>query len=278
MVTKPRIIELLLVTTVPTMVVAMQGWPGWGLVTGTVVGGTLSAAGANAINNWYDHDIDRLMARTSQRPTARNTVTPRQALGLGIALGIAGFIVLAATSNFLAASLATFGLLFYVLVYTIGLKRRTPQAVVIGGIAGCMPVLTGWAATGASFSEPMPWLLFGMLFWWQPPHFWALAMKYREDYAKAALPMMPVSWGTAETTRQILLNSWLMLPLVVLTIVGGPTGWVFGAPALVLTVMWLLLAHRLRRTQTVADAMKLFHFSTVYLALLFILAAIDAAL
>jgi len=277
-VTKPRIIELLLVTTVPTMVVAAQGWPGWGLVVGTVVGGTLSAGGANAINNWYDHDIDRLMARTAQRPTARDTVTPRQALGLGIVLGIAGFVVLALTANLLAASLATFGLLFYVFVYTMTLKRRTPQAVVIGGIAGCMPVLTGWAAVGAPFSDPTPWLLFGLLFWWQPPHFWALAMKYRDDYARAGLPMMPVSWGADETTRQILLNSWLMLPLVVLTIVGAPTTWVFGVPALGLTAVWLLLAHNLRRTRTVADAMRLFHFSTVYLAALFILAAIDAVI
>lgn len=274
-VTKPRIIELLLVTTVPTMVVAADGWPGLGLVTGTVLGGTLSAGGANAINNWYDHDIDQLMARTSQRPTARNTVAPTQALALGIALGVAGFVVLALTSNLLAASLATFGLLFYVFVYTMLLKRRTPQAVVIGGIAGCMPVLTGWAAVGAPFSDPRPWLLFGLLFWWQPPHFWALAMKYRDDYALAGLPMMPVSWGTDETTRQILLNSWLMLPLVVLMIVGGPAGWVFGVPALGLTGIWLGLAHRLRSTQTIADAMRLFHFSTVYLALLFILAAVD---
>ena len=274
-VTKPRIIELLLVTTVPTMVVAADGWPGFGLVIGTVVGGTLSAGGANAINNWYDHDIDQLMARTAQRPTASNAIAPRQALGLGIVLGIAGFAVLALTSTLLAAALATFGLLFYVFVYTMLLKRRTPQAVVIGGIAGSMPVLTGWAAVGAPFSDPRPWLLFGLLFWWQPPHFWALAMKYREDYASAGLPMMPVSWGTDETTRQILLNSWLMLPLVVLMIVAGPTGWVFGVPALALTAVWLRLAHRLRRSRTIPDAMRLFHFSTVYLALLFILAAVD---
>lgn len=274
-VTKPRIIELLLVATVPTMVVAADGWPGLGLVAGTVLGGTLSAGGANAINNWYDHDVDAVMARTSQRPTARNEIAPRRALWLGSVLGVAGFVVLATAANLLAAGLATFGLLFYVFVYTMLLKRRTPQAVVIGGIAGCMPVLTGWAAVTNSLAHPMPWLLFGLLFWWQPPHFWALAMKYRRDYARADLPMMPVSWGTDETTRQILLHSWLMLPLVLLTIVGGSTGVVFAAPALVLTGAWLFLAHRLRRSRTVVDAMRLFHYSTIHLGGLFILAAVD---
>jgi protoheme IX farnesyltransferase len=274
-VTKPRIIELLLVATVPTMVVAADGWPGVGLVVGTVVGGTLSAGGANAINNWYDHDVDARMARTSQRPTATREIAPRHALVLGCVLGLGGFVVLALSANLLAAGLATFGLVFYVFVYTMVLKRRTPQAVVIGGIAGCMPVLTGWAAVRGDLVDATPWLLFGLLFWWQPPHFWALAMKYREDYARADLPMMPVSWGTDETTRQILLHSWLMLPVVLLTIVGGPTGWVFAGPALTLTAGWIWLATRLRRTRTVADAMRLFHYSTVYLGLLFLLAALD---
>jgi len=275
-VTKPRIIELLLVTTIPTMVVAVGGWPGtWPLVN-TVVGGTLSAGGANAINNYWDRDIDRRMARTAQRPTASGTIRPRQALWLGIVLGIAGFAWLAVTVNLAAASLATFGLLFYVFVYTMLLKRRTPQAVVIGGIAGCMPVLTGWAATGQSFSDPRPWLLFGILFWWQPPHFWALAMKYRDDYAKADLPMMPVSWGNDETTRQILFNSWLLAALVLAYVGGAPAGPWFAVPALGLSVGWLVLAHRLRAARTVAAAMRLFHYSTIFLALVFIAAAVDA--
>ncbi|MBY5161799.1 heme o synthase [Salsipaludibacter albus] len=277
-VTKPRIIELLLVTTVPTMFVAAEGWPGLGLLVATVLGGTLSAGGANAINNYYDRDIDRAMARTAQRPTANDTIPPRNALWLGIGLGVAGFVLLATTVNLLAAGLATFGLLFYVFVYTMLLKRRTPQAVVIGGIAGCMPVLTGWAAVGAPFSDPRPWLLFGILFWWQPPHFWALAMKYRDDYARAGLPMMPVSWGNDETTRQILLNSWLLAALVLAYVAGAPAGWWFAVPALVLTAGWLVTAHRLRSRRTVEAAMRLFHYSTVYLALVFVFAAVDAVI
>ncbi len=275
-VTKPRIIELLLVTTVPTMVVAAGGWPGWALVVNTVVGGALSAGGANAINNWWDRDIDARMARTSQRPTANGTIDPGQALGLGVVLGILGFAYLALAVNLAAAALATFGLLFYVFVYTMLLKRRTPQAVVIGGIAGCMPVLTGWAATGVGFDDPRPWLLFGILFWWQPPHFWALAMKYREDYARADLPMMPVSWGNDETTRQILLNSWLLAALVLAYVGGAPAGPWFTVPAVLLTAGWLVLAHRLRALRTVTAAMRLFHYSTVFLALVFVAAAVDA--
>ena len=277
MVTKPRIIELLLVTTLPTMVIAAEGWPGTWLVVATLFGGTLSAGSANTFNNLIDRDVDRLMARTSARPTARNEISGRGTLILGLALGVAGFLWLWGFINLIAALLATGAILFYVFVYTLGMKRRTSQAVVIGGVAGCVPVLTGWAAvTGGSLADVRPWLLFAIMLWWQPPHFWALAMKYREDYAAASLPMLPVTYGIPEATRQILLSSYLLLSVVLLYIAGGSVGWLFSASAVVLTAVWLMLAHRLRRTQTVADAMRLFHYSTVYLALIFIFAAVDA--
>ena len=278
LVTKPRIIELLLVTTVPSMVVAARGWPGTWLVLATVIGGTMSAGSANTFNNVIDRDIDRIMARTAARPTATDEVPARHAMVLGVLLGVAGFAWLWSFVNLLAAVLATSAILFYVFVYTLGLKRRTSQAVVIGGIAGCMPVLTGWVAVpGATLAAATPWLLFAIMFWWQPPHFWALAMKYREDYARAGLPMLPVVHGNDEATRHILLYSYLLLSIVLLTVVGADIGWMFAVVAVALTVVWLVLAHRLRRTRTIAHAMRLFHYSTVYLALLFIAAAVDAA-
>ncbi len=278
LVTKPRIIELLLVTTLPAMVVAARGWPGTWLVIATLVGGTLSAGSANALNNLVDRDVDRRMARTSARPTASDTVGPRGTLVLGLVLGVAGFAWLALFVNLVAALLATSAILFYVFVYTLGMKRRTSQAVVIGGAAGCVPVLTGWAAvTGGSLADVRPWLLFAIVFWWTPPHFWALAMKYRDDYAAGGLPMLPVTHGIAETTRQILLYSYLLFSVVLLYIAGGGVGWLFAVPAAGLTITWLMLAHRLRRSQTISDAMRLFHYSTVYLALIFIIAAVDAA-
>jgi heme o synthase len=279
LVTKPRIIELLLITTVPSMVVAEGGWPSTWLVIATVLGGTLSAASANALNNEIDRDVDRIMGRTSARPTATGEVPRGHALTLGIVLGVAGFVWLTVLVNLLAAALATFAILFYVFVYTLGLKRRSSQAVVIGGVAGCMPVLTGWVAVpGADLSDPRPWLLFAIMFWWQPPHFWALAMKYREDYARAGLPMLPVTHGNDETTRQILLSSYLLLSIVLLSTIGLQAGWLYLVVSLGLTVWWLRYAHRLRRTRTVADAMRLFHYSTAYISVLFIVAAVDAVL
>jgi protoheme IX farnesyltransferase len=278
LVTKPRIIELLLVTTVPTMVVAAGGWPATRLVLATVVGGTLSAASANTLNNLLDRDVDRLMSRTASRPTVSGAVTPRGALTLGVALGIVGFAWLWLLVDPVAALLATGAILFYVFVYTLGMKRRTPQAVVIGGIAGCVPVLTGWAAvTGGDLADPRPWLLFAILLWWQPPHFWALAMRFREDYARAQLPMLPVAYGNDEATRQILLHSYLLLSVVVLYAAGTFAGPLFTVPAVGLTVVWLGLAHRLRRRRTVTDALVLFRFSTVHLTLVFVAAAVEAS-
>jgi protoheme IX farnesyltransferase len=279
LVTKPRIIELLLVTTVPTMVVAAGGWPSTWLVVATVLGGTMSAASANTLNNVIDRDVDRLMSRTAARPTVTGEVSPRGALILGLVLGVLGMTWLWLFVNPTAALLSTGAILFYVFVYTLGMKRRTPQAVTIGGIAGCAPVLTGWAAvSGGSLADPRPWLLFAILLWWQPPHFWALAMKFREDYARADLPMLPVTYGNDEATRQILLHSYLLLSVVVLAAAGGFTGLIFTVPAISLTVVWLWLAHRLRRRRDVTDAMALFRFSTIHLTVVFIAAALEAAL
>lgn len=279
MVTKPRIIELLLVTTVPAMVVATGGWPSTWLVVATIVGGAMSAGSANALNNLADRDIDRRMARTSARPTARDEISARGTLVLGLVLGVLGFAWLTLLVNLTAALLATSAIVFYIFVYTLGLKRRTSQAVVIGGVAGCMPVLTGWAAvSGGSLADVRPWLLFAVMFAWQPPHFWALAMKYREDYAAAGLPMLPVVVGNPEATRQILLHSYLMASIVALTAIAGGFGLIFAVSSTLLTALWLWYAHRLRRTHRVSDAMALFHYSTVYLALVLIVAAVDAAL
>jgi protoheme IX farnesyltransferase len=277
LVTKPRIIELLLVTTVPSMVVAAGGWPGTRLVMLTLFGGALCAGSANAINNWFDRDVDAAMSRTRRRPTAADTVSPTAALRFGIVLGILGFALLATTVNLTAALLATSAIFFYVFVYTMWLKRTTAQAVVIGGAAGCMPVLTGWAAVpGTSLSDPRPWLLFAMVFWWTPPHFWALAIKYRDDYAAAGLPMLPVTVGPGEATRHILLYAYLLNSIVVLYAVASGGGLVFAVPALALSIGFVVLAHQLRADRTEARAMRLFHYSNSYLALLFVVAALDA--
>ncbi|MEX0831652.1 MAG: heme o synthase [Nitriliruptoraceae bacterium] len=279
LVTKPRIIELLLVTTVPAMIVAAGRWPGTWLVVATLLGGSMSAGSANALNNLVDRDIDSAMTRTSSRPTAQQSVSPRATLILGLVLGVAGFAWLWGFVNLVAALLATSAILFYVFVYTLGLKRRTSQAVVIGGAAGCIPVLTGWAAvTGGSLADPRPWLLFAIVFWWTPPHFWALAMKYRDDYARAGLPMLPVTHGNDEATRQILLYSWLLFSVILLYVAGGGVGWLFTIGAIGLTLGWLVLAHRLRRIRVVASAMRLFDYSPGYLAAVYVLGALHAVI
>ena len=286
--TKPRIIELLLITTVPAMVVAFEGWPGTRLVAMTLLGGSLTAGSANVLNNVHDRDIDQLMGRTGRRPTARGELSVRAAVVYGIVLGIVGFGVLTVEANLLAALLALSAIVFYVFVYTMWLKRTTDQAVVIGGAAGCVPVLTGWAAVTGNLADPRPWLLFAIVFWWTPPHFWALAMKYRGDYEAASLPMLPVTRGNIVASQHVLLYSWLLLSVVLLYISTG-VGWLFIITSLATTVVWLLLAARLRRTALAAEdpetdqptiraGMRLFAWSTTWLALVFVAAAIDASL
>ncbi|MPZ71908.1 MAG: protoheme IX farnesyltransferase [Nitriliruptorales bacterium] len=275
--TKPRIIELLLVTTVPTMVIAQRGVPPLGLVIATLVGGSLAAGSANAINNYFDRDIDELMARTSHRPLPRHAVTPTAALRFGVTLGVLSFVWLVALVNLLSAVLAAGAILFYVFVYTLGLKRRSPQNIVIGGAAGCVPVLVGWAAVTGQVGLPAL-LLFAIVFAWTPPHFWALALKYREDYGRAGVPMLPVVRGVAETGRQILLYSIL---LVCVTLMFGPVGQMgllYLVAAVGLGGTFIFMAWQLLRDTSEQMAMRLFRFSITYLGLLFTAMAVDAAI
>jgi len=277
--TKPRIIELLLVTTVPTMVVADKGIPSVGLILLTIVGGTLAAGGANAINMVYDRDIDALMKRTQNRPLVRGVMTPRAALVFALALELVAFGVLALWVNVLSAWLAMAATGFYVFIYTMWLKRRSKQNIVIGGAAGAVPVLIGWSAVTNSLNLT-PVLLFLVIFIWTPPHFWALAVRYRDDYAAADVPMMPVVASLRRTTLEILIYSVL---LWVLTMLIGPSahlGWIYAISATLLGALFSFYAFKLHRdaksgVADVAQAMRLFHFSITYLTALFVMMAVD---
>jgi len=272
--TKPRIIELLLVTTVPAMVVAERGFPPLGLILLTLLGGTLSAGGANAINCYIDRDIDSVMPRTKKRPLPSHKVEPRNALIFGVALGVIAFALLWLAVNPLSATLATAALLFYVFVYTLGMKRSTPQNIVIGGAAGAMPALVGWAAVTNTVELPAL-ALFGIIFYWTPPHFWALAMRYEKDYAKAGVPMMPVVYGKAETTRHILLYSILLFAMCLAFFSVAKMGTIYLAAMLVLNGLFIGWSFKLWRNPTPKSAWGLFRFSIYYLALLFGAMAVD---
>lgn len=272
--TKPRIIELLLVTTLPTMVVAHRGLPAWTLMLTTLVGGTLAAGGANAINMVVDRDIDSVMRRTRNRPLVTGAVTPAQALVFAIVLEVGAFVELWATVNVLSAVLAVSATFFYVFVYTLWLKRTSRQNIVIGGAAGAVPVLVGWAAVRDSVGWA-PLVLFALMFLWTPPHFWALAIRYRDDYRSVDVPMMPVVATFKKTASQILVYTVLVaaVSLVFAWTAGmGPLYWV---SAVVLGAVFCLLAYRLWRSPSEAQAMKLFHWSITYVTLLFVAMAAD---
>ncbi len=273
--TKPRIIELLLVTTVPTMVVAARGLPDWWVVTATLIGGALAAGSANTINCYVDRDIDEAMARTAHRPLVTDAVDPVAALRFGIVLGAAAVAWLAATVNLLSALLALAAILFYVFVYTVGLKRRSTQNIVIGGAAGCMPVLIGWAAVTGEVGLPAI-VLFAIVFYWTPPHFWALALKHRREYAAAGVPMLPVVAGPEETARQIWFHSVAMVAVTLMFGAIGEMGLLYLAAALMLGGRFLALAWQLRREPDERLAMRLFRYSISYLGLLFVAMALDA--
>ena len=273
--TKPRIIELLLITTVPAMVLAEGGWPDTWLVIATLIGGTLSAGGANAINNYFDRDIDVVMRRTSHRPLPRDAIPASSALWFGIVLGVIGFLWLWLFVNLPAGLLATAALLFYVLVYTMALKRSTPQNIVIGGAAGAVPVLVGWAAVTGGLA-PAAWLLFGIVFCWTPPHFWALAIRYKDDYASAGVPMLPVVVGEQRTTWYILGYSLLLTAVSLLLWPVAPTGTLYPIAALILGALFVVEAARLIRTPE--RSMALFRYSTIYLAVLFAVIWVDTAI
>ena len=272
--TKPRIIELLLVTTVPAMVVAAGAWPSTWLVVATLIGGTLSAGGANAINCYIDRDIDQVMPRTKRRPLPTHRVEPANALLFGAALGVIALAWLWVTVNPLAGWLATAALLFYVFIYTIGMKRSTPQNIVIGGAAGAMPVLVGWAAVTNSVELPAL-ALFGIIFYWTPPHFWALAMRYEKEYAAAGVPMMPVVYGRAETTKHILLYSFMQLAMCLAFFSTAKMGAIYLVTAIALNVAFIAAAVKLYRDPTPKRAWGLFRFSIYFLTLLFAAMALD---
>jgi protoheme IX farnesyltransferase len=277
--TKPRIIELLLVTTIPTMVVAANGIPGLWLIVATLIGGTLAAGGANAFNMVLDRDIDAIMERTKRRPLVTGVMSPRAATIFAVALELAAFGVLALWVNMLSSYLAMAATAFYVIVYTLWLKRRSKQNIVIGGAAGAVPVLIGWAAVTNSLSWT-PVLLFLVIFIWTPPHFWALAVRYRDDYQAAHVPMMPVVASLRHTTLEILVYSVIMWAVTVLVGPVAHLGWIYAITALVLGALFTFYALRLYRharndRADVAEAMRLFHFSITYLTALFVLMAVD---
>ncbi len=266
--TKPRIIELLLVTTVPTMVVAEQGVPPLWLMVATVIGGTLAAGGANAINMYVDRDIDALMERTQGRPLVTGVITPRSALVFAISIEALAFVFLWQVVNLLSAVLAVSACLFYVFVYTLWLKRSSSQNIVIGGAAGAVPVLVGWSAVTDSLSISA-FVLFAVIFFWTPPHFWALAIKYKDDYSKADVPMLPSVASHRRTTGQILVYSVIVWAL---TLVFGATadlGLLYWAAAVVLGAVFTYMAVDLRRTESPARAIRMFTFSITYITLLF---------
>jgi heme o synthase len=271
--TKPKVQSLLLFTTVTTMYVA--GDPSLGLVALTCLGGALSAGGAGAINHCLDRDLDRLMSRTADRPVASGRVPPRAALVYGIALGAASFVLLAATVNLLAAALSLSGLLGYVFVYTLWLKRSTPQNIVIGGAAGAVPPLVAWAAVTGSLSGTA-FYLFAIVFFWTPPHFWALSLLMKGEYERAGVPMLPVVRGERETRRQILLYTILLYAVTQLPFCAGA----FGVPYLVASValgaVFIYGAWRLTREPSRRTALRLYLYSLAYLAALFAAMALDA--
>ncbi|HEV7824421.1 MAG TPA: heme o synthase [Mycobacteriales bacterium] len=276
--TKPRIIELLLVTTVPAMFLAAAGLPSLWTIVATLVGGTLAAGSANALNCYVDRDIDQVMKRTSNRPLPQHSVPPRSALVFGLVLGVVSVVLLWASTNLLAAALALFAILFYVVVYTMWLKRRTPQNIVWGGAAGCMPVLIGWAAVTGSLAWEA-WVLFAVVFFWTPPHFWALAMRFKDDYAAAGVPMLPVVATPRRVAFEIVLYSWVMVATSLL--LWPAMSWIYGAAALVTGAWFLYEAHRLHsrvRSGGELNPMRLFHVSISYLTLLFVAVAVDALL
>jgi protoheme IX farnesyltransferase len=266
--TKPRIIELLLVTTVPTMIVAEQGLPGFWLVVATVVGGTLAAGGANAVNMYVDRDIDAVMHRTRNRPLVTGVVEPTEALVFALVLEIAAFALLWGAVNLLSAVLAVSATAFYVFVYTMWLKRTSTSNIVIGGAAGAVPVLVGWAAVRDAL-DWAPLVLFAVIFVWTPPHFWALAVKYRDDYAAAEVPMLPAVASLRTTAVRILAYT---LVLWALTLVFAPVadmGPLYTAAAVGLGAVFTAFALRLLRTPTAPVAMRLFSWSITYVTLLF---------
>jgi len=275
--TKPRVIELLLVTTVPVMILAQHGMPDLWLVLATLVGGAASAGSANAFNMWYDRDIDAVMRRTSKRPLVTGVLSARAGLVFAWVLGTASVAFLWLTTNWVAAALSAGAIAFYVLIYTMWLKRRTPQNIVWGGIAGCMPVLIGWSAvTGGLSWEAL--VLFGVVFLWTPPHYWPLSMRYRDDYRAAGVPMLAVVRSESIVALQSVLYAWATVVCSLLLIPVGQMGWIYSAVAAGAGAWFLVTAHQLyAKAIRGGDTrpMRLFHGSITYLTLVFVAVAVD---
>jgi protoheme IX farnesyltransferase len=272
--TKPRVVVLLEITTVFAMVMAARGWPSPGLIAATVAGGWLAAGGAHAINCWFDRDIDASMGRTRTRPIPAGRVQPGSALGFGVSLGVLAFGLLALAVNLLAAGLAIGGLLFYVFVYTMWLKRSSMQNIVVGGAAGAFPPLVGWAAVQGRLSLTALFL-FAVVFYWTPPHFWALALLIRRDYASAAVPMLPVIVGERETRRQILLYTVVLVLVTIMPLLVHSFGYIYMAGAGLLDAVFLATAVLAVRDPSARAARRVFYYSMLYLALLFAVMAVD---
>lgn len=275
--TKPRVIELLLVSTVPTMILAQRGIPDLWLMAATVIGGALSAGSANSFNCYIDADIDKVMGRTKGRPLVTGELTKREAYVFAWALGVSSVVWLAVLVNFLAAALSLAAILFYVFIYTLLLKRRTPQNIVWGGAAGSMPVLIGWAAVTNDLSAT-PWVLFLIIFLWTPPHYWPLSLRYKQDYTDAGVPMLPVVRNNKTVGVQIILYSWALVASTLLLIPVASMGLIYTITALVAGAWFIVESHRLYREAIVGEIknpMRLFHGSISYLTLLFVAIAID---
>ena len=276
--TKPRIIELLLVTTIPTMFLAAGGFPDWALVCWTLLGGTLAAGGANVLNCYLDRDIDAMMHRTAHRPSATGQISGPKTVAFGLVLSALSVVVLAATVNLLSAGLAAFAIAFYVIGYTMLLKRRTSQNIVWGGAAGCMPVLIGWSAVTGSLSWT-PLVLFLIVFFWTPPHYWPLSLRYKDDYATAGVPMLPVTETPKVVAKQIIIYSWIMVATTLVLIPIADMNWLYSSIAIASGALFIYEAYalqsRVRKNLDELNPMRLFHWSISYLSLVFLAIGID---
>ncbi len=276
--TKPRIIELLLVTTIPTMFLADGGFPNWALVCWTLLGGTLAAGGANVLNCYLDRDIDAMMHRTAHRPSATGQISGPKTVVFGLVLSVLSVILLAVTVNVLSAALAGFAISFYVVGYTMLLKRRTSQNIVWGGAAGCMPVLIGWSAVTGSLSWT-PVILFLIVFFWTPPHYWPLSLRYKDDYAAAGVPMLPVTDPPIQVAKQIIIYSWIMVATTLVLIPVAGMNWLYSGIAVTSGALFLYeafaLRSRVKKELEDLNPMKLFHWSITYLSLIFLAIGID---